>query len=169
MSQGETMPEVVRSAASESSSLLADTGFLESLRRQMLKFATLQLSDANLAEDAVQEALIGALRNARTFAGRAALKTWVFAILKNKIADILRQKQRTSCARNSAPSTPAACCARTRRKRISRRCSTRRASGKRISVPAPGHTPRKRCAKVNSGWSSRPAWKTCPAIRRGCS
>lgn len=95
MSQGETMPEVVRSAASESSSLLADTGFLESLRRQMLKFATLQLSDANLAEDAVQEALIGALRNARTFAGRAALKTWVFAILKNKIADILRQKQRT--------------------------------------------------------------------------
>ncbi|HCZ14740.1 MAG TPA: RNA polymerase factor sigma-70 [Accumulibacter sp.] len=89
------MPEVVRSAASESSSLLADTGFLESLRRQMLKFATLQLSDANLAEDAVQEALIGALRNARTFAGRAALKTWVFAILKNKIADILRQKQRT--------------------------------------------------------------------------
>ncbi|NCP55643.1 MAG: RNA polymerase factor sigma-70, partial [Rhodoferax sp.] len=46
------------------------------------------------AEDAVQEALMGALKNAKSFAGRAALKTWVFAILKNKIADVLRQKQR---------------------------------------------------------------------------
>jgi RNA polymerase sigma-70 factor (TIGR02943 family) len=60
----------------------------------MIRFATLQLSDAHLAEDAVQEALIGALKNANSFGGRAALKTWVFAILKNKIADTLRQKQR---------------------------------------------------------------------------
>lgn len=74
--------------------MLSDTEFLESLRRQMHKFATLQLSDAHLADDAVQEALIGALKNAGSFGGRAALKTWVFGILKNKIADILRQKQR---------------------------------------------------------------------------
>lgn len=76
------------------SSLLADRAFLDDLRRQMHKFATLQLSDANLAEDAVQEALMGALKNAQSFGGRAALKTWVFAILKNKIADLLRHKQR---------------------------------------------------------------------------
>ncbi len=75
-------------------SALVDAKFLETLRRQMLKFATLQLSDSHLAEDAVQEALMGALKNARSFAGQAALKTWVFAILKNKIADVLRQKQR---------------------------------------------------------------------------
>lgn len=73
---------------------LLDTGFVEELRRQMIKFATLQLSDSHLAEDAVQEALIGAMKNVRSFGGRSALKTWVFAILKNKIADILRQKQR---------------------------------------------------------------------------
>lgn len=79
---------------SENPSLLTDPEFLTSLRRQMLKFATLQLSDSNLAEDAVQEALIGALRNAGSFGRRAALKTWVFTILKNKIADVLRQKQR---------------------------------------------------------------------------
>lgn len=82
------------SSASANISMLSDTEFLESLRRQMHKFATLQLSDAHLADDAVQEALIGALRNAGSFGGRAALKTWVFGILKNKIADILRQKQR---------------------------------------------------------------------------
>lgn len=75
-------------------SVLTDPGFLSDLRRQMVKFAALQLSDSQLAEDAVQEALIGALKNAKSFAGRAALKTWVFAILRNKIADVLRQKQR---------------------------------------------------------------------------
>jgi RNA polymerase sigma-70 factor (TIGR02943 family) len=74
--------------------ILSDTAFLNDLRRQMVKFATLQLSNPHLAEDAVQEALVGALKNAKSFAGRAALKTWVFAILKNKIADALRQKQR---------------------------------------------------------------------------
>jgi len=94
MNNEEVLPWGVGEPKSERASLLADTEFLESLRRQMLKFATLQLSDAHLAEDAVQEALIGALKNAKSFGGRAALKTWVFAILKNKIADVLRQKQR---------------------------------------------------------------------------
>lgn len=74
--------------------ILNDGVFIEDLRRQMVKFASLQLSDAYLAEDAVQEALAGALVNAKGFAGRSALKTWVFAILKNKIADVLRQKKR---------------------------------------------------------------------------
>lgn len=75
--------------------ILSDTAFLNDLRRQMIKFATLQLSNSHAAEDAVQEALMGALKNAGSFAGRAALKTWVFAILRNKIADTLRQKMRT--------------------------------------------------------------------------
>ncbi|KAF3996540.1 RNA polymerase factor sigma-70 [Glaciimonas immobilis] len=84
----------------ENTALLTETEFLNSLRKQMVKFATLQLSDPHLAEDAVQEALIGALKNAKSFGGRAALKTWVFAILKNKIADVLRQKQRLVYASN---------------------------------------------------------------------
>lgn len=74
--------------------LLADTVFLEAIRKQMIRFATLQLGDSHQADDAVQDALIGALKNASSFGGRAALKTWVFAILKNKIADILRHKQK---------------------------------------------------------------------------
>lgn len=82
-------------------SVLADDVFLEEIRRQMIKFATLQLGDSHQAEDAVQEALIGALNNAGSFAGRAALKTWIFAILKNKIADIFRQGKRTMTVSSS--------------------------------------------------------------------
>lgn len=83
------------SPAAADAAILSDTAFLNDLRRQMIKFATLQLSNSHAAEDAVQEALMGALKNAGSFAGRAALKTWVFAILRNKIADTLRQKMRT--------------------------------------------------------------------------
>lgn len=79
---------------SESTGNLSDPKFLSELRGMMLKFAKLQLSDDALAEDAVQEALIGALKNAGKFERRSALKTWVFAILKNKIADILRKGQK---------------------------------------------------------------------------
>ena len=74
--------------------LLQDSAFLLDLRDQMVKFAQLQLRDEQLAEDAVQEALAGALKNAGRFAGKSALKTWVFGILKYKIADTLRQRQR---------------------------------------------------------------------------
>lgn len=73
-----------------------DPAVLAALRTQMLRFATLQLRDPDLAEDAVQEALLGALRNQRSFAGRSALRTWMFGILKHKIADLLRQRTRTA-------------------------------------------------------------------------
>lgn len=68
---------------------------LASFRPDLLRFARLQLRDDALAEDVVQEALIGALGGRQTFAGRAALKTWVFSILKNKIVDALRSRQRS--------------------------------------------------------------------------
>ena len=74
---------------------LQDVEYIETLQTQMRKFAEMQLNDHQLAEDAVQEALIGAMKNAKSFSGRSAFKTWVFAILKNKIYDILRKRHRT--------------------------------------------------------------------------
>jgi len=71
-----------------------DPQHLTELRQQMLRFARLQLDDDGLAEDAVQEALMGAMKNADSFRGGSAFKTWVYAILKNKIADTLRRKHR---------------------------------------------------------------------------
>jgi len=68
--------------------------FLEKLRRDMLRFAEMQLRNHAAAEDAVQEALTSALLNCEQFESRAALRTWVLAILKNKIIDVLRQQKR---------------------------------------------------------------------------
>ncbi len=76
---------------------------IEEIRREMIKFAQLQLRDAAMAEDVVQEALAAALANAKEFAGRSALKTWVFAILRNKIVDHIRQQSRTTNVSALAP------------------------------------------------------------------
>lgn len=77
-------------------SQLTNQAYLDEIRRDMLKFSLLQLRDETLAEDAVQEALLAALSRSGNFGGRSELKTWVFAILKNKIVDILRQRARTT-------------------------------------------------------------------------
>ncbi|OGT91836.1 MAG: RNA polymerase subunit sigma [Gammaproteobacteria bacterium RIFOXYA12_FULL_61_12] len=71
---------------------------LEEIRPGMLRFALLQLRDRATAEDAVQEALVAALAAAGRFEPRARLRTWVFAILKRKIVDILRQHYREPLA-----------------------------------------------------------------------
>ena len=68
---------------------------LIALRADMMRFAHLQLRNAEAAEDMVQEAIEAALRHSSSFAGQSTLKTWVFAILRNRIIDHLRQAKRT--------------------------------------------------------------------------
>lgn len=87
-------------SGNDPSHLLRDEEFLKSLRRDMIRFGELQLRDPAAAEDMAQEALAAAVSGQARFSGRAALKTWVFAILKNKIADYLRQRRRTVDATN---------------------------------------------------------------------
>jgi len=72
-----------------------DAQTLRSLRSDMLRFARLQLRNDATAEDLVQESIEAALRKSSSFAGQATLKTWVFAILRNRIIDHLRQAART--------------------------------------------------------------------------
>lgn len=75
--------------------LRQDSALLSELRHDMLRFASLQLRDEQLAEDVVQEALMAALSGEKEFSGRSTLKTWVFAILRNKIVDAIRQRSRS--------------------------------------------------------------------------
>ncbi|WP_171430051.1 RNA polymerase factor sigma-70 [Acinetobacter lactucae] len=88
------MTSAVASDHEEIGDQLHNPAFLQDLRQQMIKFAFLQLSSLPQAEDVVQEALTSAFQNLDSFKGRAAFKTWVFAILKNKIIDVVRQKSR---------------------------------------------------------------------------
>ena len=68
---------------------------LLSLRTDMLRFARLQLRQDDAAEDLVQESIEAALRQSSSFSGQSTLKTWVFAILRNRIIDHLRTARRS--------------------------------------------------------------------------
>jgi len=63
------------------------------LRSDLLRFARLQLGDAVIAEDVVHEAINAALASS-TFSGKGSLKSWVFAILRNKIVDSIREQHK---------------------------------------------------------------------------
>ncbi len=67
---------------------------LESLIGYLQRFALLKLRDDELAKDAVQDTLIAALENRASFAGKSTLKTWLTAILKFKVIDIIRRQAR---------------------------------------------------------------------------
>src|SRR5690348_18114972 len=67
---------------------------LDAHRRYLLRVARLQLRDGDLAEDVVQETLVAALAGRQGFSGRSSVKTWLTGILKHKIVDAIRQRQR---------------------------------------------------------------------------
>lgn len=75
---------------------------LEALRNDLLRFATMQLRDAHLAEDLVQDTILTALTKAHQFAGRSSLKTWVFTILRNNVIDAIQKRSRTVSASDYA-------------------------------------------------------------------
>jgi len=72
-------------------------GELDGHRAYLLRVARLQLRDEALAEDVVQETLVAALSGSG-FSGRSSLKTWLTGILKHKIVDAIRRKQREPVA-----------------------------------------------------------------------
>lgn len=64
---------------------------IESHRSYLMRYALAQLRDAQLAEEAVQEALLAALEGIGSFDGRSALRTWLTSILRFKIIDLQRR------------------------------------------------------------------------------
>lgn len=73
----------------------------------MFRFAMLRVRDRDLAEEVVQEALLAGFRSRDRYSGRAAERTWLIQILRNKIADHYRKKQREVPATDIAGDDPA--------------------------------------------------------------
>ncbi|WP_185214094.1 sigma-70 family RNA polymerase sigma factor [Sphingobacterium mizutaii] len=55
-------------------------------------YACVRIDDRDLARDLVQETFLAALEGVEKFDGRSSEKTWLTAILKNKIYDVYRKK-----------------------------------------------------------------------------
>ncbi len=60
----------------------------------LLRFALIKLRDEDCAHEAVQDTLLAALESRAGFAGKSSLRTWLTAILKFKIVDLIRRQSR---------------------------------------------------------------------------
>ncbi|TMH34748.1 MAG: sigma-70 family RNA polymerase sigma factor [Betaproteobacteria bacterium] len=61
-------------------------------RSYLVRFAQRKLHDPMLAEDVVHDVFEAVISGRAAFAGRSALRSWLTAILKNKIVDLVRQR-----------------------------------------------------------------------------
>lgn len=59
-------------------------------RPHLLRYALSEVGKKEVAEDIVQEVLLAALKGIDGFSGRSSVRTWLTAILINKIADYWR-------------------------------------------------------------------------------
>ncbi|MFZ5557131.1 MAG: sigma-70 family RNA polymerase sigma factor [Pseudomonadota bacterium] len=60
----------------------------------LFRFALLQVRNEDVARDLVQETLLAAWKGRAGYQGRSSEKTWLTAILKNKVADHFRARAR---------------------------------------------------------------------------
>lgn len=70
---------------------------------EMYGYARKMLGDATLAEDVLQEAMLGMLRGAASYDGSVSLRSWGFGILRHKLIDALRKRGREPVTRSAEP------------------------------------------------------------------
>ncbi len=68
---------------------------LASQRSYLVRYARRHLHDAASAEDAVHDVFEAVISGRATFGGRAALRSWLTAVLKHKIVDRVRRDAQT--------------------------------------------------------------------------
>ena len=61
-------------------------------RSYLVQFARRRLLDPALAEDLVHDVFEAVVTGRASFGGRAALRSWLVAVLKHKIVDLVRQR-----------------------------------------------------------------------------
>src|SRR5580698_9783669 len=81
-------------------------GDLEQYRRELTGYCYRMLGSGFEAEDAAQETLIRAWRNAAKFEGRSSLRSWLYRIATNICIDMQRNVQRRARPVEMGPASP---------------------------------------------------------------
>jgi RNA polymerase sigma-70 factor (ECF subfamily) len=79
---------------------------LEPYRRELTGYCYRMLGSGFEAEDAVQEAMVRAWRNAERFEGRSSVRSWLYRIATNVCIDMHRQVQRRARPMEMGPASP---------------------------------------------------------------
>jgi len=70
---------------------LSPEKWIENYSDEMYRYALSKSGDHDLSEDLIQETFLGALASMENFKGDSSEKTWLYSILKFKIADYYRK------------------------------------------------------------------------------
>ena len=87
----ESQPHARRYKVIKSAVAISDSAVRE-LEPVVYRFALRAVRDPELARDLTQEALLAAVAQGESFAGRSSLRTWVIGILSHKLADHFRRR-----------------------------------------------------------------------------
>lgn len=68
------------------------TSWVKAYTPEMFSYTLSKVSDSSTAEDLVQDTFLSAFEGRNKFEEKSTPKTWLFSILKNKIADYYRNK-----------------------------------------------------------------------------
>src|SRR5271165_4932243 len=79
---------------------------LEPFRRELTGYCYRMLGSGFEAEDAVQEVMLRAWRNAEGFEGRSSLRSWLYRIATNVCIDMHRHVQRRARPMETGPASP---------------------------------------------------------------
>jgi RNA polymerase sigma-70 factor (ECF subfamily) len=70
--------------------------YVKSYTKDLFGYAITKVHQKEAAEDLVQDTFLSACRAYENYEGRSNVKTWLFSILKNKIADHFRAKYKNN-------------------------------------------------------------------------
>jgi RNA polymerase sigma-70 factor (ECF subfamily) len=80
-----------------------DVEGLDRYRSELTGYCYRMLGSVFEADDAVQETIVRAWRNAETFEGRSTVRSWLYRIATNVCLDMLRSRQRRAVAMDLGP------------------------------------------------------------------
>ncbi len=91
---GKTSKKVTRMAESlpDNDNTVSPEQWVDLYGDYLYRYALFRVSDAETAQELVQEAFVGAVSAYKRFRGQSTLKTWLVAILKRKIVDYYRRR-----------------------------------------------------------------------------
>ena len=84
--------------ANKGEALLNPSGWLDQYGDDLFRYALSRLRDVESAEEVVQETFVAALRSRDQYSGTGTEKAWLIGILKRKVVDFVRKRNRAASA-----------------------------------------------------------------------
>ena len=93
-SQTQTQAPLLKKAHTVPSRIPPPEKWVELYGDYLYRYALSRLRDPSLAEDCVQDTLLAGIKNLRKLDGHQDIKFWFRAVMRNKIIDVFRSRER---------------------------------------------------------------------------